>query len=175
MKHKILFLMILSFIFTGSLNANEEHQTPSPKPASAEFEKIKALAGTWKGTVAEKDGKTESAEVNYKVTSNGSAVVETLFPGTPMEMVSIYHDDENGKLSMTHYCAIGNQPQLDLKKSHNNMITLDLSSKSKSLESAQHMHALALNLAKPGEMVQTWTCFDGGKVNHTTTIDVKKV
>jgi hypothetical protein len=135
---------------------------------------MKALAGDWTGTV-ETNGKSEPASINYKVTSMGSAVVETLFPGKSEEMVSVYHDDENGKLSMTHYCAIGNQPQLDLKKSDGKNIFLDLSPKSKKLKSTQHMHALNLDLSKSGELVQNWTCFEGGKKNHNTTISVKKV
>ena len=48
-----------------------------------------------------------------KVTAAGSAVHETIFPGTGHEMVSMYHAD--GKdLIMTHYCALGNQPRMKL-------------------------------------------------------------
>ena len=36
---------------------------------------------------------------------------ETLFPGQPHEMVSIYHRD-GGDLVMTHYCVLGNQPRM---------------------------------------------------------------
>jgi hypothetical protein len=42
--------------------------------------------------------------VEYRVTGAGSAVVETLFPGTPHEMVTVYHA-RKGVLCMTHYCA----------------------------------------------------------------------
>ena len=33
------------------------------------------------------------------------------FPGQPMEMLSIYHQDK-GDLLMTHYCILGNQPKM---------------------------------------------------------------
>ena len=49
----------------------------------------------------------------YRVAANGSVVVERNFPDTPKEMISVYHD-RGGKLSMTHYCALANQPQMSL-------------------------------------------------------------
>src|SRR4051794_21783575 len=83
------------------------------KPAAkahAGLEKMKKLAGTW--VEADKDGKPTDKVVSViKVTAGGSAVTETLFPGQPMEMVSIYHLD-GSDLLMTHYCALGNQPRM---------------------------------------------------------------
>ena len=79
-------------------------------PAAVQLERLKALAGTW--VAADKDGKPTDQVVSViKVTAAGSAVQETLFPGQPHEMVSIYHLDK-GDLVMTHYCALGNQPRM---------------------------------------------------------------
>lgn len=85
-----------------------------PKKASTDthpgFEKIKKLAGTW--VEADKDGKpTEKVVSVVKLTAGGSAVQETLFPGQPMEMMSVYHRD-GSDLVMTHYCVLGNQPRM---------------------------------------------------------------
>jgi len=46
--------------------------------------------------------------VTYRVASAGSVVQETLFPGTPHEMISMYHLVD-GELVLTHYCAMANQ------------------------------------------------------------------
>ena len=46
-----------------------------------------------------------------KVTAGGSVVHETLFPGQPHEMVSVYTVD-GPDLIMTHYCVLGNQPRM---------------------------------------------------------------
>jgi hypothetical protein len=82
----------------------------APKAQQARLEQLKKLAGTW--VVADKDGKpTDQVASVFKVTSAGSAVQETLFPGQPMEMVSVYYLD-GPDLVMTHYCALGNQPRL---------------------------------------------------------------
>ena len=53
--------------------------------------------------------------VVYKLTGAGSALVETQFPGTGHEMVSVYHLDGDD-LRMTHYCAAGNQPRVKLDR-----------------------------------------------------------
>jgi hypothetical protein len=79
-------------------------------PANSGLEQMKKLAGTW--LAADKDGKPTDQVVSIiKVTAGGSAVQETLFPGQPHEMVSIY-TVEGPDLVMTHYCVLGNQPRL---------------------------------------------------------------
>jgi hypothetical protein len=84
-------------------------EAPAP-PTNAALEKLKKLAGTWH--LADKDGKpTDQVASIIKVTSGGSAVHETLFPGQPHEMVSVYTVD-GGDLIMTHYCVLGNQPRM---------------------------------------------------------------
>ena len=49
-----------------------------------------------------------------RTTGGGSAVTETLFPGTAHEMMSVYHMDGDD-LVLTHYCAGGNQPRMMLE------------------------------------------------------------
>src|SRR5262245_39289826 len=71
--------------------------------AKAAFAKLKTLVGTWKATSSEEqkaeikkkhgDDHPTEADVNYKLTGAGSALVETQFPGMPHEMVSVYHLD----------------------------------------------------------------------------------
>ena len=74
------------------------------------LERLKKLAGTW--VAAGEDGKPTDQVVSViRVTAGGSAVHETLFPGQPHEMVSVYHRDGQD-LVMTHYCALGNQPRM---------------------------------------------------------------
>ncbi|HMB55019.1 MAG TPA: hypothetical protein VKU40_17005, partial [Thermoanaerobaculia bacterium] len=71
--------------------------------AEAAFEMMKGLAGDWQGTAAGEAG----AEVDYRVTGNGSVVMQTQFPGTEHEMISMYHLVD-GELVLTHYCSSGN-------------------------------------------------------------------
>src|SRR5262245_26592021 len=72
---------------------------PSP-PTNAALEKLKKLAGTW--VAADTDGKATDQVVSIiKVTAGGSAVHETVFPGQPHEMISVY-TAEGPYVVMTH-------------------------------------------------------------------------
>lgn len=104
--------MLACGLFLIALGASARAGDPPAKPAPTHpgLEKFKALAGTW--VEADKDGKPTDKVVSViKVTAGGSAVQETQFPGTPMEMVSVYHLD-GADLVMTHYCVLGNQPRM---------------------------------------------------------------
>src|ERR1700733_13839310 len=100
-------LMTLSVASFGDDKAGEK---PAPQVTNAGLEKMKKLAGTW--VTADKDGKpTDQVASIIKVTAGGSAVHETIFPGQPHEMVSVYTVDGQD-LIMTHYCVLGNQPRM---------------------------------------------------------------
>ncbi|MBY0308272.1 MAG: hypothetical protein K2Q09_05980 [Phycisphaerales bacterium] len=67
--------------------------------------------GRWVAHTDGKDGKPTEMVVTYKTVSAGSAVCETIAPGTSYEMVTMYHLDGD-RLTATHYCAMGNQPRM---------------------------------------------------------------
>jgi len=107
-------LMMAGGVMFLALSAGASGQPPAPKaqPPHPAFEKLKGMAGTW--VEADKDGKPTAKVVSVvKVTAGGSTVHETAFPGTDMEMVSVYHRD-GADVVMTHYCMLGNQPRLKL-------------------------------------------------------------
>lgn len=71
---------------------------------------VTALQGRWVMHDPQGDAFTE-----FAVTSNGTAVRETMFPGMPHEMTNMYVLDGNS-LELTHYCAGGNQPRMRAEK-----------------------------------------------------------
>ena len=85
-----------------------------PVEGKAAFERMKTLAGTWEGQAGHGQP-GQAATVTYRVASGGSVVEETLFPGTPHEMISMYHVVD-GDLVLTHYCAMANQPRMRLDR-----------------------------------------------------------
>ena len=179
MKKAWLVLMaVLVVLSPAILRADEQKEECVMPPAytgSAEFQKIKSLAGTWEApdpTNISGDGKTR---VTYEVTSNGYAVLERFNPGTPSEMVSIYHD-EKGKLAMTHYCAIGNRPRLALESASGNEIKLSLAKGSGiNPKTEDHMHAVRLVFAGPDEIQQEWWGYKAGKPMAPMSIALKRV
>src|SRR5574342_751952 len=104
----IVAMMFWSFAAFGQ-SANSPALT-----APEAFALLKNLAGEWNGTIDEKD-KGPAGSANYKITAGGNAVLETLFPGTEHEMVTLYYL-KGEELVLTHYCASGNHPQMALDK-----------------------------------------------------------
>jgi hypothetical protein len=166
-KYNIFIVLTIVALFTSSCavtNHSQDHKMPETPPdlSSAELNRIKALAGRWTSTTSMFGKKDEQVFTEYKVSAGGSAVVETIFPGTPYEMVSVYFDDDNGKLAMTHYCMMRNRPHFTLVESNKNKITLDVTSveglKSKDDPS---MGAITLNFEDSDHF--TTTCSSRGK------------
>ena len=92
------------------------------EPALPGLEQLKALAGDW--VAVGEDGKPgEELSNSFRVVAGGTTVMETVFPGTPNEMITMYH--MNGKdLMLTHYCMLGNQPRMRVDKAKSNQSKL---------------------------------------------------
>jgi hypothetical protein len=141
-----------------------------PITAAAAFEKLKTLAGEWQGTVGER-GKGEVGTVTYRLIANGSALAETLFAGTPHEMITLYHLDRE-KLVLTHYCAAGNQPKLALtKKSTPELLDFDfVSGTNMKSKKDEHMHALRIRFENPNAIIAEWDGSKNGRKTDTTRV-----
>jgi hypothetical protein len=141
--------MVCGLLLTLSLTSFGDDKPgaklPSP-PSNAGLEKMKKLAGTW--LVADKDGKpTDQVASIIKVTAGGSVVHETLFPGQPQEMVSVY--TVNGPdLVMTHYCVLGNQPVMkaDPNSSANQIVFQFAGGSNFDPSKDRHMHEATLTI-----------------------------
>jgi hypothetical protein len=150
-----------------SVAADKEGHMHEPFTGSAEFEQLKALAGVWKGTQPMgPDGQPMEVTVEVRVTAGGSAIVERFQPGTPMEMITIYHD-RGGALTLTHYCMLGNQPQMDLASSGDGRFEFAFREGSAAAEE-MHMHSLAIAL-KGDVLEQTWGMVTEGQEQKSTT------
>ena len=131
--------------------------------ASPAFEKLKGLVGEW--VEAGKDGKPTDKVVSvYKLTAGGSAVHETIFPGTPMEMVTVYHLD--GKdLTLTHYCMLGNQPRLKLDQASTDKKLKFAFVGGSNLDPAKdpHMHEGSITFLDANTIESAWVGYQDGK------------
>lgn len=163
----LMLSLLTAWTYADQTGGQDEHHM-SPVTGSKELEKLKTLAGTWQGTTV-MDGKEMPVTVTYKTSSNGSVVVETLFPDTPHEMVSVYYD-VNGKLGMTHYCAMDNQPHLTLEDSTDNEIDLVFANGTNLDPKKDHyMHDVSFEFKDNNNMVQEWTSYENGKEDEVAT------
>jgi len=143
-------------------------------PEHPGLERIKKMAGTW--VEADKDGKPTDKVVSVvKVTAGGSVVHETLFPGQPMEMVSVYHVDK-GDLVMTHYCALGNQPRMKADLSSPNQIKWVFTGGT-NLDPAKdmHMHGATVTFVDDDHVVIAGEAWENGKPSDTHCGQMKLV
>ena len=140
--------------------------------ASAAFDRLKKLAGTWEGTTP--DGKAE--RVVYEVIANGTAVIERdAHEGGTME--TVYHLDGD-KLVLEHYCMAGNQPRM--RASSYNPQTGELQFdfvgvENLSSHAAGYMHHAKFRFVDDNQFAAEWTFFQDGKAKFTETITNHRV
>lgn len=160
----LTFCFIVTAISFVIADPGKENNMDHMKPyvGSAEFEKIKSLSGTWTG-VGMMQGTETPMTIEYKTTSGGSAVIETLSPGTPMEMISVYYE-KDGDLVMQHFCMLKNQPILGVKNFSGNSIEFDLiDGINMDASKDMHMHSAVFKFIDENTMTQSWTPFQDGK------------
>jgi hypothetical protein len=154
--------LVLLALTTGVRSDDKPSKAPAAAP-HAGLERLKKLAGTW--VAADSDGKPTDQIVSViKVTAAGSAVHETLFPGQPHEMVSVYHRDGDD-LVMTHFCALGNQPRMKADpKSPANQIHFTFAGGSNiDPTKDMHMHEGTITFIDEDHIEFSGVCWEGGK------------
>jgi len=123
---------------------------------------IRLAQGPW--MTAGKDGKATAQVASIiKVTAGGSAVHETLFPGQPHEMISVY-TVEGPDLIMTHYCVLGNQPRMKASaKSPSNQIVFEFAGGGNlDPKKDKHMHAATLTFVDDDRLEVNGTGWENG-------------
>lgn len=167
MKHRllsgVLALALVSLApalsYAGSLTANDA------------LEQLKSLSGTWTGT-PEGEGEEAEAEAEaaggvthtFEVSAAGTVVMETMNPGTEHEMINMYHLDGE-ELVLTHYCAGGNQPTMQMNRETSTAMSLVFDfTGGTNLDPAvdQHIHSAVIAISEEG-LRSEWLGYAGGE------------
>ncbi len=146
-----------------SVQAQADEKKASNAVGSAAFERLKKLAGEWVSTGP--DGKPTDQVISvFKVTAGGSAVQETLFPGSDHEMVTVYHLDGND-LVLTHYCVMHNQPHLkmDAASPANQIVFKFVGGTNLDPTKDMHMHEGTITFIDDNHIESTWQGWHDGK------------
>ena len=170
-------LLIASSVF-ATVAADKPHCTgpnrpAEPKQIDAAFERFKRLVGDWEVAGAKSEGQKGKTQCRYHLTAGGSALVETVFPGEDMEMVTVYHRDGD-QLMLTHYCHLGNQPRMRTKEVDNaKEIVFDLVGGG-NLDPAKdtHMHAARFRFIDDDHFQTEWQLYTPGKPVETHGLDL---
>jgi hypothetical protein len=155
-----LILLSIGAVFATAAPPGSAGQTAA---AAAPFERFKNLAGDW---LAAEDGemfKKGDVVARYAVTAAGSAVVETVFPGSPHEMVTVYHAD-GPDLVLTHYCMEGNQPRMRAKNPKGSRFDFAFDGGTGiNPKKDRHMNSASLEFVGPDELRSVWTEIEAGQ------------
>jgi hypothetical protein len=124
------------------------------------FDQFKALEGEWVGATKE----TAGLRVTYHVTSGASTVVETIAPGSQHEMITVITKDRES-VSLTHYCAIGNQPHMVAPDSDGGKVVAFKFQNAGNLKSENdmHMREVTYTFVDKDNLKTVWTTYNGGK------------
>ena len=155
MRRILLLILVLS---TAAL-AQEKR---APIANTPEFAKLKLLVGEWEGTATDM-GQTFPVTASVRMSSDGSVIMHTLGPGTPVEMVSMIHPDGKSVM-MTHYCAAHNQPRMKATSLQGDTVTfrfLDITNLEN--ESDGHMDGVAFIIPDADHHTEEWSYVDKGK------------
>jgi hypothetical protein len=151
-----------------------EHDAAVDEKASPALDRLKALAGEWEGTArAPGADKAHPTKASVRVVSGGSAVMLVTDPGTPHEMVTMFHGDD-GALVATHYCAAMNQPRMKAAPGGDPAkLAFEFMDGTNLGAHPAHMQRLVVTTAGKDRHQQEWTFLDGGKP-ATMTMDLER-
>jgi hypothetical protein len=152
-----------ALVLAGAAVASAQAPAMGSKPVPVSFEKFKALAGEW---VAAEDGemsKKGDLVARYAVTAAGTAVVETVFPGSPHEMVTVYNPDGRDVV-LTHFCMEGNQPRMRAKGAQGSRFDFAFDGGTNiDPKRDRHMHQAIMEFLGVDEIRTEWTELAEGK------------
>jgi hypothetical protein len=168
-------LVLLAAFVVAAKAADDKKEKPKESAADARFECFKQLAGEWVGKNPMPDAKDKELHVTYKVTSGGSAVVETIMPGTDHEMVTVITKDGDD-LSLTHYCMLGNQPHMKApgKGDTDKVAFKFVSCGNLKSDKEMHMHEVTFVFVDKDTLKAEWAHWMDGKEGGKATFEMKR-
>src|SRR5260221_2686352 len=156
-------VFVAAFLVATTLLAGEK---PAARPVMPGFEKLKSLAGEWKGKI--KGG--GDVQTSYKLVAGGSALEEHL---SHENMVTMYHVDGKN-LMLTHYCVAQNQPRMRAaayKEGDNSLKFTFFDGTNMPDKKAMHMHNVAFTFRDNDHFTQEWTMYEDGKQTHDVVME----
>ncbi len=165
--HPLSWALLLSCAATAGRAAS------SPPTDSAAFERFRGLAGEWIAAEDTPMVKKGDLVARYALTAGGSAVVETLLPGSEHEMVTVY-TAEGPDVVLNHYCLNANAPRMRAKAPAGTRYEFAFDGGS-NIDAAhtKHMHSAWIEFVGKDELKSEWTELEHGKTAmvvamHTT-------
>jgi len=156
----VLMSVLVAVVFTVAADDHDMHH--SKVQSTPQWEQMKTLVGEWEGTM-EEGGQKLPAKTSFRMTGDGSAILNALGEGSPWEMVTMFHTDGT-RLMATHYCAAHNQPRFKSVATKNpNQIAFEFLDVTNAAPGDSHMSRVVLTFDGPDHHTEDWTSSEGGK------------
>jgi len=165
--NRIAIALALALAGSACVSNDNKMEPHDPQKRQPLLDSIKALEGTWETKAP--DGTVYVTE--FKVSSAGSAVREIMFPGTAEEMTNLYTLDGND-LKVTHYCAMGNQPQMLASARVGNKLPFTVVMV-RDMEGPEEMYmgGLVLEFTDQDHFSEHWSSFIGNVLQKDHAVD----
>src|SRR5258708_3999411 len=177
-------LRIMLFVLLMLLVTTAFAQSAAPTDAQKSFDKLKTLAGTWRGAATldppQPGWDDKPLTLSMRVTSRGNLLVhEMKEPGTADDpkkddpITTIYLDD--GRLLLTHYCDAGNRPRMAARVSPDGKtIEFDLVDVAGSTKYGHMQHAV-FTFIDANHHTEDWTFLMPGDKQMHAHLDLLRV
>jgi hypothetical protein len=165
--------LLLTSVIAAEPTSAEKKAADGNANIGLAFERLKKLAGEWQYVNPKDEASKGQTVLRYKIIGAGSAVVETIFPDTAHEMVSVYHRDGE-QLVMTHYCCCGNQPHMRAKTGTDKDDLIFEFAGGCNLNPAKdtHMHEFRVHFVDSNHLQSEVQLFADGKISDKHTFDL---
>jgi hypothetical protein len=156
-------LSAFSLLIAANVQLAQGQSSPSGKSQAA-FKQLTSVVGDWEGV-----DEGVPFRVSYTLSGNATALMETVKPGDPTAMITMFTVDGD-HLVATHYCVVGNQPQMvsgvpgDLHEGVKFSLARITGMKT---PDAWHNTGLTLVVDDNDHMTQRWTYLYKGKPGST--------
>jgi hypothetical protein len=174
-KTSAVLLVTMSLFASASADhpGHSGHEPSGNKQVDSAFERFKGLVGEWRMASPKDESQKGKVAVRYHLTAGGSALVETIFPGEDMEMVTVYHRDGD-ELMLTHYCHLGNQPRMRTKGVDATGEAVFRFVDAGDLDPAKetHMHSARIQFVDANHLHSEWELYRDGKPAEVHKIDL---
>jgi hypothetical protein len=132
-----LFTLCISSAIAENQNATIGDVEMAVSSNSPAFEAVKQKLGKWEGQMTQSlDGAVFDVSYEYKLTSGGNTITETIIEDG-VEMLSTY-SDEDGKLVVKHYCALGTEPVFKVSGISSSSMSISLDEAKNDLHTGHH-------------------------------------
>jgi hypothetical protein len=140
--------------------------------AKAAFAHLQTLVGEWQA-----DTSMGKVHITYESIAGGSALVERETMGNMPPMETVFHLD-GGRLLLTHYCDLGNQPRLEARAYDPKAQKLDfafLDATNLASPAASHMHSASYRFIDANHFNSQWELYENGRQKSVETAEYTRV